>query len=499
MAPPTQENLLLASRYELVRELGCGGFAEVWLAKDLHLAGKEIAVKILRVDRYDKPVEVERFGVEPLITSQIRDVGGHIVNVTDAGYDAGLHYFVMEYIEGETLRDMLCRRGRLSCAEMLPIAVQLCEGIAAAHDYKIAHRDLKPENIMLVPRRGGLHVMIVDLGIAKLVREHELRSNRSAIIGTPTYMAPESITDEHFQPTGYFLADIYAVGVILYEVLAGSPPFCGEQPQVLYRKVAEAAPCLRSRLGGAALPRPVEKLIMRCLERRPEERFASMEELAGRLHSLSISTSTSTSTSRPQTRRIPEPSEEVHRVEQEACAPATESRCTPQSISLANEGKILLASMGATSFVIHTKHIRAHERGPHTLGLSCVEGPLPSRLRCTYSNGSLGLYVGPGGGRVGLYLDAAQPSTRMEQILLTVSSPPQSFEVGHRRHLVYRVDARVLMLSGPREGRCESCFAGSYRVEFVVPSWVSTIITLETTGDDLVTKYIECICLERHK
>ncbi len=274
MMPPTQEDLILASRYELVRELGCGGFAEVWLAKDLHLAGKEIAVKILRADRYDKPADVERFGVEPLIASQIRDVGGHIVNVTDTGYDAGLHYFVMEYIEGETLREMLGRVGRLSFVEMLKIAVQLCDGIAVAHDHKIAHRDLKPENIMLVPRRGGLHVMIVDLGIAKLVREHELRAKRSAIIGTPTYMAPELITVEHFSPTGYFSADIYAVGVILYEMLAGSPPFTGELPQVMYQKVEMAAPCLRTRLEGADLPKPVERLIMRCLERRPEDRFA---------------------------------------------------------------------------------------------------------------------------------------------------------------------------------------------------------------------------------
>ena len=497
MAPPTQENLLLASRYELVRELGRGGFAEVWLAKDLHLAGKEIALKILRVDRCDKPAEVERFGIEPLITSQIRDVGGHIVNVTDAGYDAGLHYFVMEYIEGETLREMLCRRGRLPYVEMLQIAVQLCDGIAAAHDYKIAHRDLKPENIMLVPRRGGLHVMIVDLGIAKLVREHELRSKRSAIIGTPTYMAPEVITAEHFPPTGYFLADIYAVGVILYEVLVGSPPFCGELAQVLYQKVEVAAPCLRSRLDGVALPRPVEKLIMRCLERRPEERFASMEELAGLLRSLCAGVSTSTS--RPQTRRLPEPSGDVYSVEHESSASETEIRCTSQSISLANEGKVSLVSAGATTFVIHTKQIRAHERGPHTLGLSSEEGPLPSRLRCTYSNGSLGLYVDSGDGRVALYLDATQPSTRMEQLLLTVSSPPQSFEVGHRRHQVRRVEARVLILSGPCEGRCELCFAGSYWVEFVAPPWVSTIITLETTGDDLATKYIECICLDHHK
>ncbi len=223
-----------------------------------------------------------------------------------------------------------------------------------------------------------------------------------------------------------------------------------------------------------------------------------MEQLAGRLRTLSASISPT----RHHTRLLADSREDAGDVGREICVSEPASRPTSQapsqSISLIKEGKVASVLVGEVTFVLYTKHIRAHERGPYTLGLSCEQGPLPPRLRCTYSNGTLGLYVGPGAGRVALYLDAALPATRMEQILLTGCSPPQSFEIGHRRHQVRRVDARVHTPVSD-QNHYDLCFDNHMWAEFAAPPWVSRIVTLETFGEDPTIKYIECICLEHHK
>ena len=479
--------LVLRGRYELVRRLGRGGFAEVWLARDLHLSGKEVALKILRFDRSASPDEVERFEVEPQVMSRIRDPSGHIVNVTDYGVDDGLHYFVMEYVDGATLRSALLRRGRLPWTELLGIAVQLCDGIAVAHAHSIAHRDLKPENIMLVRRRGGPHVKVVDLGIAKVVEEQELRSKRSALIGTPLYMAPEVIATEEFAPSGYFIADIYAVGVILYEAITGFPPFCGEPAQVMYQKVVGSAPPMGPRLRGANVPAAFEALIMRSLERRPEDRPASMEALACELRDLR-----DLLTPRADRRGDDVETERFDDEPGEALAEPGAVRALP--LSLDQEGEWSLAPDMDARFVVYAKHIRTHERGPHTLGMSRVPGVLPGRLRCTYSNATLSLKVDADDGRSALYLDAFQPLTRMEQLLLAASSPAQSFDVGHRRARVRRVMAQALRVS---DGCVEALLTEpAMPLRLSVPPWVSTVVVLETFADDGATRHIECICLE---
>jgi serine/threonine protein kinase len=336
---------------------------------------------------------------------------------------------------------------------------------------------------MLVRRRGGPHVKVVDLGIAKVVEEQELRSRRSALIGTPVYMAPEVIATEDFAPSGYFIADIYAVGVILYEAVTGFPPFSGEPAQVMYQKVVGSAPPMGPRLRGASVPGAFEALIMRSLERRPEERPASMEALASELRGVRSSCT------------------DGGGVEVESLGgfaevlPAADTdgdRALP--ISLEHEGEWSLSTAGDARFVVYAKHIRTHERGPHTLGMSRIPGILPGRLRCTYSNSTLSLKVDADDGRSALYLDAFQPATRMEQLLLAPSSPAQSFDVGHRRARVRRVNAQALRVV---EGGVEAPLTEpARRLHLTVPPWVSTVVVLETFGEDRSTRHIECICLE---
>ncbi len=455
----------------------------MWLGQDVHLSGKEVALKILRFDRSENPAEVERFEVEPQIMSRIRDPSGHIVNVTDYGVDQGLHYFVMEYVEGQTLRSILLRRGRLPWRELLEIAVQLCDGIAVAHAHSIAHRDLKPENIMLVQRRGGPHVKVVDLGIAKLVEEQELLSRRSALIGTPLYMAPEVIAAADFAPSGYFVADLYAVGVILYEGITGFPPFSGEPAQVMYQKVIGSAPPMGPRLRGADVPARFEALIMACLQRRPEDRPASAEALASALRELRrLETEVrgeDLATERLDTEPPGGPSSAPEGVTQRALA-----------LSIEEEG-----AWSVGPLKIYSKHVRSHERGPHTLGMSRVPGPLPARLRCTYSNATLSLKVEADGARSALYLDASQPTTRMEQLLLTSTSPLHLFDVGHRRGRVCRLRAQALrVVDGSVEAQVTEA---EMSLLLTAPSWASTVVVVETCAEPGSTQHIEFICLER--
>jgi serine/threonine protein kinase len=254
MTPQDLTATLIDGRYRLLRRLGRGGFAEVWLAEDQdeRLFGKKVAVKLLRPEHHQKPEhvredEIRRFIKETQLAARLHDPDGHLVSVTQAGCDQGRHYFVMEYIDGPSLRTYLKEHGALPRRVALDIAAQLCDGIAVAHEHGIAHRDLKPENILLVlpglrARRSAPLVKIVDLGIAKLVRDTAPITLHSQLMGTPEYMAPELHRGVD-SAAGYFLADIYAIGVILFEMLAGYRPSKGslcDQPTRLSQLVTRS-------------------------------------------------------------------------------------------------------------------------------------------------------------------------------------------------------------------------------------------------------------------
>lgn len=234
MAPPPALQDALADRYRILRELGAGGMATVYLARDLKHE-REVAIKVLRPD-LAASLGGERFLREIRIAAQLQHP--HVLTVFDSGEADGFLYYVMPYIEGETLRTKLVRDGQLPVGDAIRILREISDALAYAHSRGVVHRDMKPENVML----SGRHAAVMDFGVAKAVSEATGRQNLTTIgvaLGTPTYMAPEQATAD---PATDHRADIYAVGVIAYELLTGRPPFTGTTPQQILAAHVTQAP-----------------------------------------------------------------------------------------------------------------------------------------------------------------------------------------------------------------------------------------------------------------
>ncbi|MDH5316065.1 MAG: serine/threonine protein kinase, partial [Gemmatimonadota bacterium] len=220
--PPIPEGLVaaLADRYRLTRELGAGGMATVYLAEDLKHS-RQVAVKVLRPD-LAAALGADRFVREVGIAARLSHP--HIVGLLDSGEAAGFLYYVMPYVEGTSLRQKLQGEGELPVPEAVRILRDVADALAYAHRRGVVHRDIKPENIMLVER----HALVMDFGVAKAVAAGRETSGTSGLssagtaLGTPAYMAPEQAAgDAHVDHR----ADLYAWGIVAYELLAGQPPF----------------------------------------------------------------------------------------------------------------------------------------------------------------------------------------------------------------------------------------------------------------------------------
>lgn len=281
---------LIKGQYRVEQRLGKGGFAEVYLAIDTRFGARKVAIKVLLPEIAANEEEVSRFFDEAKISGNIHDPNRHLIQIHEFGSWEGLHFMVMEYLEGRSLRAELEKRERpLAHTEALDIAAQVCEGLAAAHRQGVAHRDLKPENIFLCPTPSGINVRLLDLGIAKVVDDRivgELRhrSRVGAVLGTPTYLAPEMFSGK---VDSYYLADIYALGVVLYEMLVGEPPFLGSNLAYYVYAHARTEPMRPSEVNpGLKLPESVDELVLSCLAKRPEERPPTPEALAGWIRSI---------------------------------------------------------------------------------------------------------------------------------------------------------------------------------------------------------------------
>jgi len=278
----------LADRYRLERELGQGGMATVYLALDLK-HHRKVAVKVLRPelaatmgsDRFDREIEVAARLVHP-----------HILGLLDSGDVDGFFYYVMPYVEGETLRDRLARAGELPVHEAVRLLGEIADALAVAHRAGVVHRDIKPENILL----SGRHAMVMDFGVAKAVTEASGRqqlTTAGVALGTPAYMAPEQATAD---PQLDGRVDIYALGVLAYEMLTGYPPFHGLNPQqTLAAHVTQAPVAVGQRRPG--LSPALEGVVMRCLAKRPADRFQSADELVAVLEPLATPSGGMTPTS----------------------------------------------------------------------------------------------------------------------------------------------------------------------------------------------------------
>ncbi len=267
----------LTGRYVLVRELGGGGMATVYLADDLRHRRK-VAVKVLRSD-LAASLGPERFAREIEIAAQLQHP--HILPVLDSGDADGFLFYVMPYIEGESLGEKLKREGQLSVAEAVRLLSEIADALAYAHTQGVVHRDVKPDNVLL----SGRHVLVADFGVAKAVSQASgavpALTTAGLAVGTPNYMAPEQAIAD---PTVDHRADIYALGVLGYEMLTGEPPFSGTTRAVLAAHALEEPSPVTSRR--PEVPEGLAEVIARCLAKDPESRWQSAQEIVDRLETI---------------------------------------------------------------------------------------------------------------------------------------------------------------------------------------------------------------------
>ena len=269
-----------ADRYDIERELGHGGMATVYLARD-RKHDRRVALKVLRPELVSS-LGASRFLREIAIAAHLAHP--HILTLIDSGETAtgGFLYYVMPFAEGESLRERLAREGPLPVVETTRLLREVADALAYAHTQGVVHRDIKPDNVLLL----GQHAVVVDFGIAKAIgqaRHAETMTGTGISIGTPTYMAPEQAAGD---PSVDLRADIYAVGVLAYEMIAGRPPFVGTPQSVLASHITAAAPPLDGLR--KSLPPALARIVMRCLEKDPSARYQDARALMADLDRLAV-------------------------------------------------------------------------------------------------------------------------------------------------------------------------------------------------------------------
>ena len=274
----------LGDSYKIERELGGGGMSRVFVAEDVSL-GRRVALKVLPPELAG-PMNADRFRREILLSAKLQDP--HIVAVLSAGQmDDGTPYYTMPLVDGESLRASLARRGAMPISDIVPILRDVAKALAYAHELGVVHRDIKPDNVLLT-RRDAL---VADFGVAKALSSARDQGPNPTLtvagtsLGTPAYMAPEQVAAD---PNMDHRADIYAFGVMAYEMLAGTPPFVGSAPQrILAAHLSQPPEEILSRR--ADTPAPLATLIMRCLAKEPGERPQTASALLEDLDALTTS------------------------------------------------------------------------------------------------------------------------------------------------------------------------------------------------------------------
>ncbi|HMU61160.1 MAG TPA: protein kinase [Gemmatimonadales bacterium] len=272
MVEVAQVKKALAGRYQIERVLGEGGMATVYLAHD-QKHNRKVAVKVMRPE-LAATLGADRFLREVQVAAQLSHP--HILPMHDSGEADGVLYYVMPYVEGETLKEHIARQGQLSVSETMRLGREVAEALAYAHTRGIIHRDIKPGNILL---QSG-HALVADFGIARaLGDEGEVLTKTGLAVGTPQYMAPEQATGER-EVDGR--ADIYALGAVMYEMMAGEPPFTGPNARaIITRSLTEEPRSLTTSRAG--FPAVVNSAVMKALAKSPSDRYANAGEMVGAL------------------------------------------------------------------------------------------------------------------------------------------------------------------------------------------------------------------------
>ncbi len=290
------DRVVLAGRWRIASLLGSGGMGTVYRARDLEL-DEDVALKVVRAEIVS-PTDLERFRREVKLSRRVTH--RNVARVFELGEHQGMRFFTMELVEGESLRSRLDRGGRLEIGEVVTIGACVCRGLAAAHEVGVLHRDLKPDNV-LVARDG--RVAITDFGIASSL-DASGRAGESSFVGTPHYMAPEQVDGSRPLDAR---TDVYALGVMLYELLTGSPPFTGATPlAVATARLLHPPPDPRSER--PSIPAEIALLVRRCLARDPDERFGGAPQVEAALAGVSVSHPSvlpGRETSRPPTPKTP--------------------------------------------------------------------------------------------------------------------------------------------------------------------------------------------------
>ncbi|WP_416349686.1 Stk1 family PASTA domain-containing Ser/Thr kinase [Mammaliicoccus lentus] len=258
---------IIAGRYEFVKYLGGGGMSNVYLAKD-NILDRKVAVKVINIPPYEKEKTVERFEREVQNTTILSH--NNIVNVLDVEEDDNCYYLVMEYIEGPTLKEYLIKEGRLSAEEAIEMTLQILKGIAHAHHHRIIHRDIKPQNILMT-QHGTLKIL--DFGIARALSETAL-TETNHVMGSVQYLSPEQAKGQSTDES----SDIYSIGIVLYELLTGHPPFSGETPvSVAIKHIQEEIPSVKEER--PSIPQSVENVIMKATQKEKALRYRDTDEM----------------------------------------------------------------------------------------------------------------------------------------------------------------------------------------------------------------------------
>ena len=267
--------MYIADRYEIVGKIGTGGMADVYKAMDLTL-GRNVAVKVLKPEFSEDLNFVTKFRTEAQSAAGLEHP--NIVNIYDVGSERGMHYIVMEYVEGITLKTYIEKKGQLSFKEAISIAIQVGRGIEAAHNKGIVHRDIKPQNI-IISTEGK--VKVTDFGIARVANSNTISSD---VMGSVHYSSPEQARNGFVDGK----SDIYSLGIVMYEMVTGRVPFDGDTT------VAVAIQHLQEEMVTPSayapnLPISMEKIILKCTQKNPDRRYASMTALLSDLRKALVS------------------------------------------------------------------------------------------------------------------------------------------------------------------------------------------------------------------
>ena len=261
-----REGMFLADRYEIIEEIGTGGMADVYKAK-CHKLNRYVAIKVMKSEFSQDKTFVSKFWAEAQSAAGL--VNPNVVNVYDVGVENGIYYIVMELVEGITLKKYIEKRGRLPYKEAVSIAIQVANGMDAAHKHNIVHRDIKPQNI-IISKEGK--VKVTDFGIAKVASSATI--NTSASMGSVHYISPEQARGGYSDER----SDIYSLGITLFEMLTGTVPFDGDSAvSVAVQHIQDSIPLPSQLVEG--VPVSVDKIVLKCTQKKTDRRYQSAAEL----------------------------------------------------------------------------------------------------------------------------------------------------------------------------------------------------------------------------